>query len=208
MKTFTVLLTLVLASFSNSQTKMINHKSHSGSKSNFSRSLSASLFDKGESNFGMAPQRHVRNSKLDSVILLSEKVAVMVTSESCHYEDYDGRDKSKPTLWSAGRDTVYDHEVFNSGKSVDEIKKILKNEYYFANQIDQVVFLGFDGSSQKLIEPKKVEIATTDSSNVKNQVKSNKNKNKRDKKQPARQSDSMFTIFLLSLISMLFRGTL
>jgi hypothetical protein len=183
---------------------MINHKSHSGSRSNFTRSLSSSLFDKGESNFGQAPERFVRNSKLDSVILLSEKVAVMITSESCHSEDYNGRYSSKPHLWSAGKDTVYEHEVFNSGKSVDEIKKILKNEYYFANSMDDVVFLGFDG---KYAEVKKKEdikqpiepIASKSEKRIRTEVENH----------PARKKpDSMFTIFFLSLLSVLFRGTL
>lgn len=206
MKTFTLLIALSAASFSSGQTRMINHKSHSGSRSNFSRSLSSSLFYKGESNFGMAPQRHVRNSKLDSVILLSEKVAVMVTSESCHYEDYDGRDQSKPYLWSAGKDTVYEHEVFNSGKSVEEIKKILKSEYYFANSIDDVVFLGFDGKYVESKNKMKEEAITSQIEPVKMTEK--KQKKERENSTPTKKPDSMFTLFLLSLLSVLFRGTL
>lgn len=206
MKTFTLLFALVASTFTFGQTRLINHKSHSGSRSNFTRSLSVSLFDKGESNFGQAPERHVRNSKLDSVILLSKNVAVMVTSESCHYEDYNGRNPSKPHLWSAGKDTVYEHEVFNSGKSVEEIKKILKNEYYFANSIDDVVFLGFDG--KYVHEKEKIKEETTIVQNEPVQLAEKKQKRERENCTPRKKPDSMFTLFLLSLLSVLFRGTL
>jgi hypothetical protein len=206
MKQIALLFLLFSSAWTNAQTKMINHKSHSGSRSNFSRSLSSSLFDKGESNFGMAPERHVRNSKLDSVILLSKKVAVMVTSESCHYEDYDGRNPSKPYLWSAGKDTVYEHEVFNSGKSVEEIKKILRSEYYFANSIDDVVFLGFDGKYVETKDKMKEETIIIPSEPVKMTEK--KQKKERENSTPTKKPDSMFTLFLLSLLSVLFRGIL
>jgi hypothetical protein len=162
------------------------------------------MFNKGESNFGQAPQRHVRNSKLDSVILLSEKVAVMITSESCHYEDFDGRDQSKPYLWSAGKDTVYEHEVFNSGKTVEEIKKILKKEYYFANSIDEVVFLGFDG---KYVEEKKKE-ETKKSIEPKVSKRDNNLQNEELIHPAKKRPDSIFTLFFLSLLSVLFRGSL
>lgn len=204
MKAKLIVFFLSVTSLAMSQTRLINHKSHSGSAANFSRSLTKTMFNRGESNFGQAPQRHVRNSKLDSVILLSEKVAVMITSESCHYEDFDGRDQSKPYLWSAGKDTVYEHEVFNSGKSVEEIKKILKKEYYFANSIDEVVFLGFDGKyvEEKKKEESKKSIAPKVSKRERNLQ--NEELIHPSKKRP----DSIFTLFFLSLLSVLFRGSL
>lgn len=145
MKTSFFFLFMFLATASVAQTKLISHKSHSGSSASFKKALSANLFNIGNSNFGMAPERFVRNSKLDTVKLLSPQVAVMVTSESCHYEDYNGRPSSNAGLWSAGTDTVYDHPLFNKKNSVQEIKRGLKNDYYFANNIDDVVFIGFDG---------------------------------------------------------------
>lgn len=145
--TFTsIILFVLLSNFSFSQTKLISHKSHSGSCKNFKMALDNNLFNMNESNFGMAPQRFVRNSNLDSVILLSDNVAIMVTSETCNWEDYGGRDKSNKELWSAGRDTVYDHPVFTTKNNLKTIKSTLKEEYYFANSIDSVVFIGFDGN--------------------------------------------------------------
>lgn len=129
-----------------SQTRLISHKSHSGSNKKFEMVMKENLFNNKASNFGMAPQRFVRNSNLDSVILVSENVAVMVTSESCHWEDYGRGKPSKGELWSAGRDTVYSHPVFTAKNSIKTIKQTLKEEYYFANSIDSVVFIGFDGN--------------------------------------------------------------
>lgn len=146
MKTSILFLFTVATTLSVAQTKMISHKSHSGSNTEFKKALSANLFNIGNSNFGMAPERFVRNSKLDTVKLLSPQVAVMVTSESCHYEDHNGRPSSSSELWSAGTDTVYDHPLFNKKNTVEEIKRGLKNDYYFANNINDVVFIGFDGN--------------------------------------------------------------
>ena len=183
----------IFASFSTSaQTKLIAHKSHSGkAKTLFSNPI-------GESNFGMAPERFVRNSKLDSVILISEKVAIMVTSEHCHSEDFNGRDKSRSNLWSAGKDTVYEHELFNSSKSVDEIRKTLKEDYFFANPIETVVFIGFDGNyPTPKTEPKE-----------KIKAKEIKTDNQLDEleEEPRRKKDSIFSLFILSLLSMIFRS--
>lgn len=159
MKTSILILFTIATTLSVAQTKLISHKSHSGTKAEFKKALSGNLFNIGNSNFGMAPERFVRNSKLDTVKLLSPQVAVMVTSESCHYEDYNGRPSSNSERWSAGTDTVFDHPLFNKKNSVEEIKRGLKNDYYFANNIDDVVFIGFDGkyATVSSAEPQKEE---------------------------------------------------
>jgi hypothetical protein len=146
----TTFILFYLTSFG--QTKMISHKSHSGSKNTFSLSLKKSLFNIGVSNFGMAPERFVRNSNLDTVKLLSPHVAVMITSESCLRDDYSGRPSHKE-LWSAGADTVYNHDVFNSKNSIAQIKSKLKNNYFFNNSVDSIIFIGFDGR-YAIVEPK------------------------------------------------------
>lgn len=192
MKQLLIIFTIFSSLSTSAQTKLIAHKSHSGkSKTLFSNPI-------GESNFGMAPQRFVRNSKLDSVILISDKVAIMITSEHCHSEDFDGRDKSKPNLWSAGKDTVYEHDLFNSSKSVDEIRKSLKEDYFFANPIETVVFIGFDG---------KFPIANTE---PKTKIKAKEIKPEIQveelEEEPKRKKDSIFSLFILSLLSMIFRS--
>ncbi len=143
-KRILLLFLLVISLKISAQTKLINHKRHSGNSASFSKAITKGLI--GNSNFGNSPQRLVRNSRLDSVILLSATTAVMVTSESCHYEDYGGHDRSSEQMWSAGKDTIQGHELFNAEHSVQEIKKELKQRYYFDNNPESVVFIGFDGN--------------------------------------------------------------
>lgn len=177
---------------------MISHKSHSGSSKNFKKALTKDLFDISESNFGMAPQRFVRNSNLDTVILLENKKAVMITSESCHYEDYDGSDRSKTQVWSAGADTVLDHPIFNGEIPVESIKKILKEEYYFSNPIESVVFIGFDG--QYAVEKKKKKNEPFERSET------TKEKNS-DEETPVRKR-SLFVMIIMTLLSIITKGRL
>lgn len=139
MKQLLLICFLALNSLSFTQTKMIFHKSHSGSSKNFIAGIKHN-----NSNFGMAPTRTVRNSKLDSVILVDDHIAVMVTSEYCTEFDRGSNTSYGSHLWSAGKDTVYNHPLFNKEKSVAEIQKTLREEYFFANDISDVKLIGFD----------------------------------------------------------------
>ncbi len=187
-----VCLIVIQSQFSFGQTKMISHKSHSGSAINFKKAISINSVDIGNSNFGIAPERFVRNSKLDTVKLLSPNVAVMITSESCYSEDYNGGDRSSAEIWSAGTDTILDHPVFNGKNSLNTIKSTLKNNYYFDNSIDKVVFIGFDG---------KYALSNPKAANEPRLNKEEIGKNTQEKNRP-----SYFMIILLSLLSTVFRG--
>lgn len=114
------------------QTKLIEHRSHS-MRDFFS------VFNEG--NFGMAPERFVKNSKLDSVIILSDTSAVMVTSEYC-----TGMGSQTEHLWSAGRQIVIRHSLFTRKHTAAHVKKVLKRDYHFKNNIDDVVLIGFPTS--------------------------------------------------------------
>lgn len=133
------------------QTKLISHKSHSGNLSTFGFSVENNLFDMGASNFGVAPERDVVASQLDSVIFLSKDKAIMITSEYCrsrYRRVNDTVDNKK--LWQAGRDTVYNHQLFSQKHSLDSIKSVLKSQYNFQNEIDKVVFIGYDNDKKAL----------------------------------------------------------
>jgi hypothetical protein len=133
----------LLPVISGAQTKKISYKSHSGNTALFAAALENELFDISFSNFGMAPERYIRNAKLDTVIFLSEHKAIMVTSEYC------GRPDKNPTLWRAGRDTVTDHPLFSRQHSLDSIKKTLKEKYYFNGEIEDTRFIGYDNKKKK-----------------------------------------------------------
>lgn len=147
MKTILAIVLLVFTGTAFSQTKLIFHKSHSGSSASFVKTINSNY-----SNFGRAPVREVKNAMLDSVIYLSDSSAIMVTSEYCVRKgDYspaetEGTTKTRNQgkLWRAGRDTVYNHPLFSRKHSLDSIKMIVATEYYFKNSIDDVRFVGYD----------------------------------------------------------------
>jgi hypothetical protein len=144
MKTILTNLFLFVTVISVAQTKLISHKSHSGSTENFRVSFENELFDIGNSNLGEAPDRFERNAKLDTVVYISKQKAIMITSEHCVSANRYDHKIIKKTIWKAGKDTVYNHVLFSKKHSLDSIKKVLKEEYNFKNDIENVVFIGFD----------------------------------------------------------------
>src|SRR5215213_6963470 len=95
-----LVLCLLTAVFSKAQTKLIAHKSHSGTAATFKIAYETGSFDIENSNFGMAPERMVTNSSLDSVIFISDTVAIMVTSEYCRRRNST---QAATTKWRAGK---------------------------------------------------------------------------------------------------------
>jgi hypothetical protein len=179
------------------QTKLIAHKSHSGSAKSFKYSLHSKAFSKGESNFGQAPQRLVRNSRLDTVRLLPDARVVMITSESCYWADYGGSPESNPELWSAGKDTLNGHPLFNAEHTPMEIRKTLKDEYYFTNSPASVVLIGFDEPKEELAETPKLDQSP---------IKVIKKKTKSEEpQQPAQKGPSLFFMIVMTLLSSILR---
>lgn len=141
MKHFFMLLLLATSLSISAQTKKIAFKSHSGSAENFAIALEDHLFDIDDSNFGQGIQPEVRNAQLDSVIFVSDSVSILVTSEYCNMRN---RSKDNPMLWYAGRAITYNDPLFSKKHSLDSIRKIIKERYYFKNNIDKVIFIGYD----------------------------------------------------------------
>ncbi|MGV3461514.1 MAG: hypothetical protein ACO1N9_13785 [Flavobacterium sp.] len=151
MNKFTIAFFLLTA-VSYGQTKIISHKSHSGSIANFALAAENDLFDINASNFGDIPYRNVTTSVLDSVIFLSDDKAIMVTSEYCHKDwrrEPLKNSTEEKTLWKAGHDTVYNHPLFARRHSLDSIKAVLKKDYHFKNDTDKAVFVGYDNKVNK-----------------------------------------------------------
>lgn len=116
---------------------------------NYNLALTNKHFDLGFHNLGMAPEPKILEAEIDSVIFISDSVAVMVTSNVCRnspwfYGNDSTVDFESKTLWSAGRDTVVNHPLFSQQHSLDSIKTELKRNYYFQNDIEKTVFVGFD----------------------------------------------------------------
>lgn len=159
MKALLAIIVLICTGTSFAQTKLIFHKSHSGSGASFVKTINSNY-----SSFGKAPVREVKKAMLDSVIYLTDTSAVMVTSEYCTRtnvyspEEAEGTPKAKyrGNLWHAGRDTVYNHPLFSRKHALDSIKMVVATEYYFRNNIDSTQFVGYDnaavGQEQKVVK--------------------------------------------------------
>ena len=141
-----------------SQTKLIAHKSHSGSAENFQLALNNDDFNPLQSNFGEAPNRFVINAHLDSVIYINEHQAILVTS----YVDPNKKNKNEKdqkSNWKPDRETVYGHPLFSQRHSLDSIKMVLKRDFHFRNDIDKVVFVGYDNGEKSTEENQFIPIS-------------------------------------------------
>lgn len=158
MRNVTLFLGCFFSSVCFSQTKLISHKSHSGSDAEFRIAFENNLFDTENSNLGVAPNRYERNAVLDSVIYVSDEEAILVTSQFCVESDREDYKILSSKKWSAGKEAVYHHNLFSKKHSLDSIKAVLKSQYSFRNDIDKVVFVGYDNQAEK---PKKKKKAIT-----------------------------------------------
>ncbi len=148
MKNLSLLLILSFCfQYGIAQTKLIAYKRHSGS--NFSYALTSNPNDIASSNFGMRMEPRVKNAQLDTVIFIDKERAIMITSEYCKDEFWIESKENNATLWKAGRDTVYNHPLFSQQHNLDGIKKILKEKYHFKNDIDKVIFIGYDNKKSR-----------------------------------------------------------
>lgn len=149
MKKYIVLLSVLFVNVGFSQTKLIAFKSHSGKMINFEKALAISEFGSAFHNLGMAPEPTITSAELNAVVFVSDSVAVMLTSQVCkksqwYYGNDTTIDFNAKTIWSAGADTVINHPLFSKQHSLDSIKEVLKNDYYFRNDVDSIKFVGYD----------------------------------------------------------------
>jgi hypothetical protein len=149
MKGVLLIICLMIGSSMLAQTKLIAFKSHSGSSGEFYELLVKRDIDLMCHNLGMAPQRIVQSAELDTVIYINDSTSIMITSQVCR--DLN-RTMYSNNIWSAGSDTVYNDDVWNN-ENPEEIKKKLKKDFYFKNNIDSVVFIGFPEEEE--IDPNK-----------------------------------------------------
>ena len=82
-----LLATFALYTTSIAQTKLIAFKSHSGPNENFRLAYESNFFDMENSNLGVLIERDVTTASLDTLILISDTVAVMVTSVHITIDD-------------------------------------------------------------------------------------------------------------------------
>ena len=73
-----------------------------------------------------------------------------------HHSNFvdDYRTSTHPNLWKPGHEIVVNHPVFNSEKTIEEMKEIVQKTYHFKNDISKVVFIGEPKAVKKNIKRK------------------------------------------------------
>lgn len=143
MKWKLLFILLFTAFFGQAQTKVIGHKSHSGSHKSFAKVYKNNLFDVNRSNFGLPGNRNI--IILDKVIAVNDSVIALKLRESIVCFPFDTRYKDlKKSDFKTKTDTLKNHKIFNKKNTIAFIKS--SRNFYpvrFNNPIDSVVFVGF-----------------------------------------------------------------
>lgn len=148
MKKTILFILFFITSISFAQTKLIAHKSHSGSKTTFSKAYKNNLFNITNSNFGLHTYHIVI---LDTVIAIdkSRSILKMRVSIDEYTEQQSRLYKNLDTYKNLGnfryKTTIISDSLFNKNNSVDYIKLAPAYRYpiNFVNPIRSVVFIGF-----------------------------------------------------------------
>jgi uncharacterized protein YifE (UPF0438 family) len=129
------------------QTKIIAHKSHSGSTHQFSKLLASNKLH-SNSNFGIACFDHLV-IYLDSVVAVNDSTTLLYKKEviqnTCNVQL---QSMNSPKKSNTKIDTLINHPLFRNRGNLDAIKANLKQSYVYANDMNKVFFRGFDNHSQ------------------------------------------------------------
>ena len=136
----TLLLFVFYGSYA--QTKVIAHKSHSGSHKSFAKAYHNNLFDIKRSNFGLPGNRNI--VVLDKVKALNDSLTVLYFRESIVCYQYGtSYSKLKKSDFKSKTDTVKNHKIYKKSNTATFIKSKGNRPIRFDNPIDSVQFFGF-----------------------------------------------------------------
>ncbi|MFC4478831.1 hypothetical protein [Flavobacterium chungangensis] len=138
MKLKIVLICLFTTLLSQAQTKVIAHKSHSGSSNSFAKAYQNNLFNINSSNFGTHEINFVR---LDTVIIVNKSLTVIKYRQSkSTYYDWSKYDTLKESDFIHMRDTLVNDPVLNK-KNILKLRKSSKT-ILMQTPINKIVFIG------------------------------------------------------------------
>jgi hypothetical protein len=140
------MLTFLLINVCSGQTREIAFKSHSGNMQEFKLAVQNGLLD--ESDFGLPP-KEVYSYRLDSVIYISESLAVIISTQYVR-EFSTPADSAK--FFRVQKDSVYNSQLWSQRHSLDSIRKVLNDENYYINSknLNKVIFVGYDNKKPAL----------------------------------------------------------
>lgn len=125
------------------QTKMISHKSHSGTKATFKKAIYLNRKDLSASNFGGPHTKSI--SLLDEVKVISKDKVVLKIRKSNTCIIYHTNYKTmKPNEFKVVYDTLTNHPVLNKKNPISLIKSRKDEFMFYDNPIIEVKFIGFN----------------------------------------------------------------
>lgn len=148
MKTFLIFILIIFSSVAFSQTKIIAHKSHSGSSKHFSKLLKKKGSSATNGNFGLPGNQNI--ILLDSVIAVNDSITVLKIRESnvCYpYYEMPNYKKLDDSDFKYKTDTLVNNSIWNKNNSEVFIRNAegSRNELriWFENPFSEVVLIGF-----------------------------------------------------------------
>jgi len=137
------LFLLCAAFFAQAQTKVIAHKSHSGSKASFAKAYRLNLFGNSNANFGLPGNANI--IVIDTVLAVNKQTTIIKYRESnvcyrfgTHYT------KLLPDDYTAKTITLTKDTLYNKANTPSYIKKHMRWEpLNFDNPVESIVFIGF-----------------------------------------------------------------
>jgi len=142
------LILIVSISTSIAQTKVIFHKSHSGSKATFEKALGSKVFDMETSDFGLPDWADSKNT-LDSVIFVNKNLQIVVLKKHCVGED-GYVDYEKPC--KIQRDSFTNHPLLSQQHSLKSVEQGIRQYYDFRNGTYNIPFVGYDNENPEWVD--------------------------------------------------------
>jgi len=118
------------------QTKLISHRSHSGSNASFRTAVEHNLFDIGNSNFGLV-EYYV--DKIDTVIMKAGDKIIILRKQ---YRVVNGT--ARPATFTSDTLTKANAADFFSANNMDNLKAEIHKTYKNAVVDSTTRFIGFD----------------------------------------------------------------
>jgi len=139
------------------QTKLISHRSHSGTDADFRTAVEGNLFDIGNSNFGLRTE-HI--DKIDTVILKSNNKIIVLRKE--YNIIRSGGKRFYNVVYSSDTLTKASNADFFLANSIDSLKTKISEMYirnkYKLVKVDSAVFIGFDKKFRQKKGPLKKQV--------------------------------------------------
>lgn len=139
MKIKILFICLFITLLSQAQTKVIAHKSHSGSSNSFSKAYQNNLFNINSSNFGTRPEK-INFTRLDTIIVVNKSITIIKYRQSKNkYENWSEYNTLKNSDFIYIKDTLVNDPVFNK-KNILKLRKSSKT-ILMQTPIDKIVFI-------------------------------------------------------------------